>query len=46
MLLKERMLGKNVERHRWEHIRGTWEVKPLPVLVLSKSTKLIFSVHD
>jgi hypothetical protein len=40
------MLVKNMERHHWEHIRGIWDVKPLLILVQSKPTNIIFSVHD
>lgn len=43
--INEKVLGRNAERHHREHIRGTWESKPLPVLVLSKSTKVAFSGH-
>ena len=41
--INEKLLGRNKERHHREHIRGAWESKPLPVLVLSKSTKTAFS---
>ncbi|KAF7907793.1 hypothetical protein EAE99_011918 [Botrytis elliptica] len=40
--VNENLLGKSVEKHHREFIRGCWEVKPLPVLVLSKSTKVRF----
>ncbi|TGO10582.1 hypothetical protein BTUL_0131g00230 [Botrytis tulipae] len=40
--INENLLGKSVEKHHKEFIRGYWEVKPLPVLVLSKSTKVRF----
>lgn len=40
--VNETLLGKGVERHHKEFIRGCWEVKPLPVLVLSRSTKVRF----
>lgn len=43
--INEKLLGKNAERHHREHIRGTWESKPLPVLILSKSPKVAFSGH-
>ncbi|KAI9733450.1 MAG: hypothetical protein M1818_007198 [Claussenomyces sp. TS43310] len=36
------LLGKNVARHHKEYIRGKWEADPLPILVLSKSTKPLF----
>jgi hypothetical protein len=41
--INEKLLGRGAEKHHHEFIRGTWEVKPLPVLVLSKSTKVRFS---
>jgi hypothetical protein len=41
--INEKLLGRNAERHHCEYIRGSWEAKPLPVLVMSKSTKIIFS---
>jgi hypothetical protein len=41
--IKEKLLGKNKEKHHREYIRGKWEAKPLPILVLSKSTKVKFS---
>ena len=41
--VNERLLGRNGERHHCEYIRGAWEAKPLPVLVMSKSTKVIFT---
>jgi hypothetical protein len=41
--INERLLGRNGERHHCEYIRGAWEAKPLPVLVMSKSTKVIFT---
>ncbi|KAF5877105.1 putative transcription factor cys6 protein [Botrytis fragariae] len=40
--VNENLLGKSVEKHHKEFIRGCWEVKPLPILVLSKSTKVRF----
>ncbi|KAF7862488.1 hypothetical protein EAF04_007361 [Stromatinia cepivora] len=40
--VNENLLGKGVEKHHKEFIRGCWEVKPLPVLILSKSTKVRF----
>ncbi|KAN0120314.1 hypothetical protein V8E51_002522 [Hyaloscypha variabilis] len=43
MAVNERLLGRNGERHHCEYIRGAWEAKPLPVLVMSKSTKVIFT---
>jgi len=43
--INEKMLGKNAERHHREYIRGKWEAKPMPVLILSKSTKVTFSKH-
>jgi hypothetical protein len=48
VVVNEMFLGRNIERHHDEYIRGAWqgEPKPLPVLVLSKSTKIIFSRHD
>ncbi|KAL2070355.1 hypothetical protein VTL71DRAFT_13381 [Oculimacula yallundae] len=39
----EKLLGRNHERHHREYIRGKWEAKPLPVLVLSKSNKILFT---
>jgi hypothetical protein len=41
--INEKLLGRGAEKHHHEFIRGTWEVKPLPILVLSKSTKVRFS---
>lgn len=41
--INEKMLGRPAERHHCEYIRGSWEAKPLPVLVMSKSAKVIFS---
>ncbi|CAG8956016.1 hypothetical protein HYFRA_00008872 [Hymenoscyphus fraxineus] len=41
--INEKLLGRNAERHHREHIRGTWESRPLPVLVLSKSAKITLS---
>ena len=41
--INEKILGRPVERHHCEYIRGSWEAKPLPVLVMSKSAKVIFS---
>lgn len=41
--INEKLLGRNAERHHCEYIRGSWEAKPLPFLVMSKSTKVIFS---
>jgi hypothetical protein len=41
--INEKILGRNKERHHREYIRGKWEAKPLPVLILSKSTKVVFS---
>jgi hypothetical protein len=41
--INEKLLGRPTERHHCEYIRGSWEAKPLPVLVMSKSTKVIFS---
>ncbi|KAE9380914.1 hypothetical protein N431DRAFT_363028 [Stipitochalara longipes BDJ] len=41
--INEKMLGRPAERHHCEYIRGSWEAKPLPVLVMSKSTKIIFT---
>ncbi|TEY69518.1 hypothetical protein BOTCAL_0114g00110 [Botryotinia calthae] len=40
--VNENFLGKGTEKHHKEFIRGCWEVKPLPVLVMSKSTKVRF----
>jgi hypothetical protein len=37
--INEKLLGKNMERHHREYIRGSWEPRPLPILVLSKSTR-------
>jgi len=41
--INERLLGRNHEKHHKEYIRGKWEAKPLPVLVLSERTKVAFS---
>ncbi|CAG8978922.1 hypothetical protein HYALB_00005259 [Hymenoscyphus albidus] len=41
--INEKLLGRNAERHHREHTRGTWESRPLPVLVLSKSAKTTLS---
>jgi len=41
--INEKMLGRPGERHHCEYIRGSWEAKPLPVLVMSRSTKVIFT---
>ncbi|KAJ8069538.1 hypothetical protein OCU04_003188 [Sclerotinia nivalis] len=35
--VNENLFGKGVEKHHKEFIRGCWEVKPLPVLILSKT---------
>lgn len=40
--INQNLLGKVIEEHHKEVIRGCWEVKPLPVLVLSKSMKVRF----
>ncbi|KAM3155336.1 hypothetical protein ABEW05_004142 [Botrytis cinerea] len=40
--VNENLLGKGTEKHHKEFIRGCWKVKPLPVLVMSKSTKVRF----
>ena len=40
--LNETILGKNVERHHQEYIRGAWDANPLPILILSRSTKTRF----
>ena len=41
--VNEKMLGRPGERDHCEYIRGSWEASPLPVLVMSKSTKVIFA---
>ncbi|KAG4431687.1 hypothetical protein IFR05_012832 [Cadophora sp. M221] len=41
--INEKLLGRPKEKHHREYIRGKWEEKPLPVLVLSKSNKVLFS---
>lgn len=41
--INEKLLGRNAERHHCEYIRDSVEVQPLPVLVISKSTKVMFS---
>ncbi|KAH9216583.1 hypothetical protein DL95DRAFT_424516 [Leptodontidium sp. 2 PMI_412] len=41
--INEKMLGRPKEKHHREYIRGKWGEKPLPVLVLSKSNKVLFS---
>ncbi|QSZ36241.1 hypothetical protein DSL72_007367 [Monilinia vaccinii-corymbosi] len=38
--INKSLLGRGVELHHKEFIRGFWEIKPLPVLVLSKSAKV------
>lgn len=40
--INQNLLGKGIEEHHKEVIRGCWEVEPLPVLVLSKSMKVRF----
>jgi hypothetical protein len=37
------MLVKNMERHHWGQIRGTWDVKSLPIL-MHRSRQRLFSL--
>lgn len=41
--INEKLLGENKEKHHKEYMRGKWEAKPLPILVLSKSTHVTCS---
>ena len=40
--VNENLLGKNLEKHHQEYIRGKWVINPLLVLILLKSNKISF----
>jgi hypothetical protein len=46
VLVNEKVLGRPKALHHREYIRGKWEDKPVPVLVLSKSNKIFRSKDE